>query len=85
MVMVARVAVFWEHLKDCFINKINKMMKSDKERAAADKYPGIEESAVFEDNQEKDTSNQHLYIASDEEIKESVCKVNPDDGTLDRG
>jgi len=60
-------------------------MKSDKERAAADKYPGIEESAVFEDNQEKDTIKQHLHMASDEEIRESVCKLNPDDGTLDRG
>lgn len=57
------------------------MKKSDKERKAADKYPGIEESAVFENNQQDDI----LYIANDEEIKQSVRKINPDDGSLDRG
>jgi len=59
-------------------------MAIDKEKAAG-KYPGIEESVAFENNKEEETSKKHLHTATDEEIRQSVQKINPDDGTLDRG
>lgn len=52
------------------------MMKKEEKKACEEEKAGIQLGSEY---------GAELHIASDEEIKESVEVVNPDEGTLDRG